>query len=159
MTRSLRSLLAAVLVLAATACGVTEPRPVPDVTGKRLDVAEDTLDTVGLGYRTDGGGAFGVVIRSRWVVCEQAPLPPVRATTVLLVVARACSIPRVVGETLSDARDELEEAGAEIRVHSLDGDGVIVDAFWTVCRQSPTHPAPEQTVDLYVSHNCWWVDP
>jgi hypothetical protein len=35
---------------------------------------------------------------------------------------------------------------------------VVIEAFWTVCRQSPAAGAPAQPVDVYVSHDCWWVD-
>lgn len=81
--------LAAALVLVGTACGSTRASAVPDVTGKRLDVAEDTLDAAGLRYRTVGGGAFGVIVRSRWIVCEQSPPPATVAASVTLTVARS----------------------------------------------------------------------
>jgi hypothetical protein len=144
--------LAAALLLGATACGSTRPRPVPNVTGDRLDVAEDTLDALGLRYRTTGGGAFGIVLRSHWYVCRQLPAPRHVASSVLLTVARSCTVPRVVGENLDDAEDELADAGASVRVHSLDDSPVIVDSFWTVCRQSNG----AESVQLYVSHDCWW---
>jgi hypothetical protein len=158
MRRSLSVLFGAAITVSATACGSVTPRPVPAVTGERLDIAEDTLDAVGLRYHTVGGGAFGIVVRSDWLVCGQSPPPRARATTVVLTVARACLVPSVVGETLDGARDELEDEELEVRVHSLDGDPVVIEAFWTVCRQSPAAGVPAQPVDLYVSHDCWWVD-
>jgi hypothetical protein len=144
--------LAAALLVGATACGSTRPRPVPNVTGERLDVAEDTLDALGLRYRTAGGGTFGIVVRSNWLVCRQLPAPRHVASTVLLTVARSCTVPRVVGENLDDARDELESAGVAVRVHSLDDSPVVVESFWTVCRQRDGG----ESVELYVSHDCWW---
>ena len=156
MARLATALVAVALVLAAVACGSTTPRKVPDVTGKRLDVAEDTLDVLGLRYRTAGGGVFGIVVRSRWVVCGQAPRPRTPATTVVLTVARSCTVPFVVGETLDDAREQLEDAGLDVHVHSLDGGPVIADSLWAVCRQSPAAGAPAPAVDLHVSHDCRW---
>jgi beta-lactam-binding protein with PASTA domain len=153
MLRYSAAALAAVLLLVGTACGSTRPRPVPDVTGKRLDVAEDTLDALGLRYRTAGGGAFGIIVRSHWYVCEQTPSPKAVATTVALTVARSCAVPDVVGESLEDAEDELRDAGIAVNAHSLDGDPIIVESFWTVCEQSPEGGAPTGPVELYVSHD------
>src|SRR5436309_8687318 len=94
-------------MLLATACGSTRPEVVPDVRGERLDVAEDTLDSSGLRYATAGGGALGIIVRSHWYVCRQDPAPRNKATKVLLTVARSCSVPDVVGESLEDAEEEL----------------------------------------------------
>jgi beta-lactam-binding protein with PASTA domain len=145
------------LVLLGTGCGATHPKAIPDVTGQRLDVAEDTLDALGVRYQTAGGGAFGIVVRSHWVVCEQSPPAHRIAGSVLLVVARSCIVPDVVGESLDDAEDELAEAGFDARDHSLDDEPILVESLWTVCRQSPAAGAPVQPVDLYVSHDCWWA--
>jgi beta-lactam-binding protein with PASTA domain len=148
------TVICAALLLVATACGSTQPAAVPDVTGKRLDVAEDTLDASGLRYRTAGGGAFGIIVRSHWYVCEQIPTPNVRATNVTLTVARSCSVPDVVGESLEEAEDELRDAGIDVRAHSLDGEPIIVESLWTVCDQEPAPGAPAQSVELYVAHDC-----
>ena len=93
MIRFTAALVGAVLLLAGTACGPTRARAVPDVTGQRLDIAEDTLDELDLRYHTAGGGAFGIVVRSHWVVCEQDPPPGTVARSVLLTVARSCAWP------------------------------------------------------------------
>src|SRR5437762_8470678 len=118
--------LFAVLAIAAaavclTGCGNTQRRAVPNVTGQRLNVAEDRLDTRGFQYRTTGGGAFGIVIRSDWMVCRQSPAAGRKASSVLLSVARSCSIPDVRGESLDDAEDTLREAGIHYSERSLDG--------------------------------------
>ena len=151
--------LLAVLAIAAAAClagcGNAQPRSVPDVTGQRLNVAEDRLDAFGLHYRTSGGGAFGIVIRSNWTVCRQRPAPRRRATSVLLSVAQSCSIPDVRWESLDDAEDALREAGIPYSEYSLDGDPILVDSLWTVCRQSPLGGTPGQPVRLFVSHDCY----
>jgi hypothetical protein len=151
--RSAVPALCAALLLGATACGSTRPARVPDVTGKRLDVAEDTLDASGLRYRTAGGGAFGIIVRSHWYVCEQIPAPHRMAKKVTLTVARSCSVPDVVGESLEDAEDELRDAGIEVSEHSLDGDPIVVDSLWTVCDQEPDAGAPAQPVELYVAQD------
>ena len=123
------------------------------MTGDRLDVAQDTLDAFGLRYRTAGGGAFGIVVRSHWIVCEQYPAPKKLARSVLLTVARSCEIPYVVGESLEDAREELR--GFNVEVRSLDGAPVVLESLWTVCEQEPEYGPPVQPVVLHVGHDCW----
>jgi len=145
------------VVLVGAACGSVRATKVPDVTGQRLDDAEDVLDAAGLRYRTVGGGIFGIVVRSHWVVCRQVPPPAHVANRVTLVVARSCGAPDVVGMRLDEAEDVLERAGIKIEAHSLDGGPVIVRHFWQVCGQLPQTAGPGGTVDLYVSHDCWDV--
>jgi hypothetical protein len=84
-------LAAAVLLLfGAAGCGEAHVAPVPDVTGQHLAVAEDTLDDYGLRLEAIGGGVVGIVVRSHWLVCRQAPPAGTRATIVTLVVDRSC---------------------------------------------------------------------
>jgi hypothetical protein len=156
MPRTVVVTLAIALSLGSAACGSTRAAEVPDVTGQRLDVAEDALDAAGLRYGTVGGGIFGIVVRSNWVVCRQLPAPRRVATSVTLYVARACDTPAVVGMRLDEAEDVLERAGLQIDAHSLDGGPVVVRYFWVVCYQSPQAVAPGGTVDVYVSHDCWY---
>lgn len=77
------------LALLAGGCG-GEANRVPDVEGKRLDVAQELLDDAGLGYEVIGGGALGVVMRRNWQVCEQRPRAGRRAKSVELHVGRSC---------------------------------------------------------------------
>jgi len=64
---------------------------VPDVTGRRLDVAELHLRAKHIRYREVGGGTFGIVVRSNWTVCQQEPRPGTAANgRVSLIVDRAC---------------------------------------------------------------------
>ena len=86
--KALAALAAAALL--AAGCGHVSPRRVPDVTGERLDLAEDRLDDLGLRYETIGGGVFGIVVRSHWVVCDQEPAPGRVDTRVELYVERDC---------------------------------------------------------------------
>lgn len=63
----------------------------PNVVGQRLDVAEMHLDDAYIRYREVGGGAFGIVVRSNWVVCEQEPAAgATNPGRVALIVDRAC---------------------------------------------------------------------
>ena len=154
-------LVAAALLLGATACGSTRPASVPDVTGERLDVAEDTLDAAGLHHHAVGGGAFGIVLPPRWTVCSQILRPGAQATEVTLVVERSCPpaqplvVPDVTWEELDDARDELERAGFDVSMESLEDDPILVESFLIVCDQSPEPGRRGRTVELYVAHDCW----
>lgn len=77
------------LAFLAGGCG-GEANRVPDVEGKRLDLAQESLDDAGLGYEVIGGGALGVVVRKNWQVCEQRPKAGRRAKSVELLVGRSC---------------------------------------------------------------------
>lgn len=151
-----RPLPIALVLLLAAGCGAAPRKAVPEVTGERLNVAEDTLDANGLRYRTAGGGIFGIVVRANWVVCEQSPPPHRIASTVLLTVARSCDVPYVVGQSLDDAEDELHDRGIDVEEIGLDGEPIVLESMWTVCRQSPPAGAPVQPTELYVSHDCSW---
>lgn len=48
---------------------------VPSVVGERLDVAEADLGSAGLTYKELGGGAFGIIVKSNWKVCQSRPSP------------------------------------------------------------------------------------
>ena len=137
------------------------PATVPEVTGERLDVAENTLDAAGLHYHAVGGGAFGIILPSRWTVCREIPGPGALATEVTLVVEHSCPparppvVPDVTGEQLDDAREELEHAGLEVSAESMEDDPIIVESFWTVCDQRPEPGHRRREVGLYVAHDCW----
>lgn len=150
-----------VLPLGATACGSTRAAAVPDVKGERLDAAESNLDASGLRYHVVGGGAFGIVVRSHWLVCRQSPRPPATAVSVTLYVERACPaarpplVPDVLYEELDDAKAELEAAGVQVSEQSDDYSPILVESRWTVCYQWPEGGHRSRTVVLEVSHDCW----
>lgn len=100
-----------ILVLAAVLAGGCggEANRVPDVEGKRLDVAQEMLDDAGLEYEVLGGGVFGVLVRSNWEVCDQRPSPGRKARTVDLVVARSCANPTDDGLDLDDDDDDDDD--------------------------------------------------
>jgi hypothetical protein len=67
-------------MLAAAGCGgsgeeATEAPKMPDVVGRKLDVALAEIKNAGIGDEPDilGGGTFGIVDESNWTVCEQSP--------------------------------------------------------------------------------------
>ena len=146
------------LVLLTSCGGTTRPRAIPDVRGERLDVAERHLDDAGLDWEELGGGAFGVVVRSNWHVCDQEPEPGSRARKVRLIVDRECAapgtVPDVVGESLEDASDALETHGIAWDAESPEGEEPLVLHLWEVCEQDPPGGAPTDHVTLYVGRDC-----
>ena len=44
-----------------------------NLVGKNLVAVENELDGDGIGYRTVGGGAFGIVLKGDWGVCGTTP--------------------------------------------------------------------------------------
>jgi beta-lactam-binding protein with PASTA domain len=159
MSRYTTIATSAALVLACSACGGGRARPVPNVTGLRLDVAENTLDAKDFRYRTIGGGAFGIVARSHWVVCRQNPTPRTVSTNLTLYVARSCparstrAVPDVVGAELDYAEITVHQAGLQVRTESVDGDPIILKSHWLVCDQSPEAGKRAKAVELYVAHD------
>jgi hypothetical protein len=99
------SLLLICLVTSAWACSGGEAT-VPDVVGERLDLAQSHIEDAGLEYEEVGGGTFGVIDASGWMVCSQEPSSG--GTTdeaVKLIVDRSCG-----GSEASD--DETESSGS-----------------------------------------------
>lgn len=116
-------LLASALgAIALAGCGGGPNGPVPDVVGKRLDVAKRTIDAAGYGTEELGGGMFGVVEEANWVVCDTEPTAG--ATTdsdVKLIVDRSCAGERDTAAVAEDVVDEPRvEAPAARRVRVPD---------------------------------------
>jgi len=69
--------LALALAAGLSGCGGSGKDAVmPNVVGKKLDVALSDVDRAGVNkddVEVVGGGVFGVVDKSNWVVCEQSP--------------------------------------------------------------------------------------
>jgi len=74
--------VAAVIEIPRLVDGSTEAAPavtapsgitVPSLVGQPLDVAEQHLDDLGLQASEEGGGIFGVLVPSDWIVCETSP--------------------------------------------------------------------------------------
>lgn len=105
---------AALFSTLAAGCGGASG-PVPDVVGDRLDVAKSEMD--GAGYDTEeiGGGTFGIVVESNWVVCETDPAAGATGGgKVQLIVDRSCESakaePASSTEDADLAADEQPEA-------------------------------------------------
>ena len=67
----------------------------PDVVGRRLDEAEDTLDRREIAYVTDGDDIFGISVPAIMEVCETVPGAgePIRGTVrVRAALSRTCAI-------------------------------------------------------------------
>jgi len=74
----MRALCLAVAVatfVGLSGCGSDKNAVMPDVTGKKLDVAANAIKDAGFEdeVKVSGGGAFGVVQESNWEVCDQSP--------------------------------------------------------------------------------------
>jgi beta-lactam-binding protein with PASTA domain len=106
------------LCLSIVGCGGADG-PVPDVTGKRLDVAKSELKDAGFDTEEIGGGTFGIVAESNWTVCETEPGPGESGGgKVKLIVDRECSDSAGSASETSEAaangtpEDESEEPAA-----------------------------------------------
>ena len=150
-----------VTALVLGGCGDNEPKTVPDVRYERLDVAEERLDRLGLGYEEVGGGAVGIVVRSKWRVCRQEPQPGKTATEVRLIVDRSCPpppvrqvvLPDLVGDPLEQAEDALEHRDVAYDLASWTGRR-LVRAGARVCDQEPDAGSRASHVTLYVAASC-----
>jgi hypothetical protein len=80
------------LLLVLTACGSGEPAVMPDVVGSQLDVAKSDIERAGFSEDVEvvGGGLFGVLDDTNWVVCEQQPAVGRAVSKPRLVVDREC---------------------------------------------------------------------
>jgi beta-lactam-binding protein with PASTA domain len=121
-----------VLVLGLAACGTDEDAVMPDVAGKRLDVALSDIKHAGYEDAPEviSDAMFGVLDESNWVVCEQEPAPgEALEETPRLTVDRSCpddepdsaqkqseepsmvTVPEIQGDRMSTVYDQLESAG------------------------------------------------
>lgn len=68
-------LLTISIVLPFSGCADGEPVTMPDVVGKRLDIATSDVERAGFDDEVEvlGGGSFGVIDESNWTVCSQEP--------------------------------------------------------------------------------------
>jgi len=85
------------LALGLVGCGSGEDTVMPDVVGKKLDVALSDAGRMGLSkddVEVVGGGLFGVVDESNWEVCEQLPEAGAAVSDKLrFTVDRSCGDP------------------------------------------------------------------
>ncbi len=74
-------------------CGSDKTAVMPDVAGKKLDVAKSAIKDAGFEneVKVSGGGAFGVVTESNWEVCTQSPASGAAVSAApQLTVDRSC---------------------------------------------------------------------
>jgi hypothetical protein len=73
--RASRLVVASMLVVGLVGCSGDKDRAMPDVAGKKLDAALSDIKQAGFkdDVDVDGGGAFGIIDKSNWEVCEQTP--------------------------------------------------------------------------------------
>lgn len=109
--RSLSVVLAST-ILSAAGCGSDGGSVMPDVTGKKLDVAKSMISDAGINadVEVDGGGAFGVVNDSSWSVCTQAPAQGAAVDGApQLTVDRSCAVEKQESGSSSPS-ETVEEA-------------------------------------------------
>lgn len=84
--------------LATDGASTSEDNPqftMPDVTGEKLDVAYEKIESAGFDDKDavtiEGGGALGVIVESNWTVCSQVPEAGAEGTEApTLAVERSC---------------------------------------------------------------------
>ncbi len=89
---ALACVTAAVGGLAAPVVTLGAAKTVPNVTNLSLPKAERKLAADGIGYKTKGGGLFGIVLKGDWGVCAQIPSAgsPVKGKVELVVGHYTC---------------------------------------------------------------------
>lgn len=66
--------IASLLLGAWASTALAHTRTVPKgLTNRPLNVVENRLDALGIGFKTVGGGIFGIIVKSDWGVCAVEP--------------------------------------------------------------------------------------
>lgn len=75
--RAARFVLGSLIVVGLAGCGSGQDPAMPDLAGKKLDVALSDIERAGFDDEVDvvGGGTLGILDKSNWEVCEQTPGP------------------------------------------------------------------------------------
>lgn len=158
----------AVLVLGLAACGGSdEPAAVmPEVTGLQLDVALSDIERAGFSDDVEvlGGGVFGVVDESNWVVCEQEPSAGQTLTAApRLTVDRSCGTEETE-PTESPSEEPTEDAeaysyeGPAYEIVTIDADFGItgLDQYWVYVSEldvtTDAHRAQVQAIITDIAH-------
>jgi hypothetical protein len=115
--RRFGSTIAVAILLGVGGCGSETKSAMPDVTGKKLNVAESVIEDAGFddAIKVDGGGMLGIVDKSNWEVCSQQPKAGSSISGApQLVVERSCDGGRVneatPSTTLEPAADEPSDS-------------------------------------------------
>ena len=99
------------VALSPAACS-SDPATMPDVVGKRLDIAISDVERAGFDDDVEvlGGGTFGIVDESNWLVCSQEPEDGTTISTA----------PRITVDRSCDGGDTLEPEPNEEAPHADD---------------------------------------
>jgi hypothetical protein len=130
--RALSLAVAMVTLAGFSGCGSDTTAVMPDVTGKRLDVAKSTIRDAGFEdeVKVDGGGVFGVLNESNWEVCDQTPAAGAAVSGApRLTIDRSCHDDAAPGETSkpsTTASEPSEPDGATSG--GPDGDQVLTNS-------------------------------
>jgi beta-lactam-binding protein with PASTA domain len=87
------------------------------------------------------------------------------ALFLLLLVAGGCrdeenrtpvtgGVPDVVGLSLEDAKESLDDAGVYYEVRAPEGQRPLIDHLWEVCEQHPAPGVVAYDVELDVDREC-----
>lgn len=92
--RAVRFVVSIMIAGGLAGCGSEKDPAMPDITGKKLDVAQSDIERAGFEDEVEvlGGGVFGVLDESNWEVCEQTPAPGMPLTEPpRLTIERDCN--------------------------------------------------------------------
>jgi hypothetical protein len=115
----MRALSSAVVVMALvgfSGCRSGATAVMPDVTGKKLDVAKSSIRDAGFEdeVKVDGGGAVGVLNESNWEVCDQSPTAGAAVSGApRLAVDRSCHEDAAPVETSKPSTTASEPSAAD----------------------------------------------
>jgi hypothetical protein len=128
------------VVVSVTACGGSTSDLTPKVVGKRLDIAKSDLESVGVeedAIEVVGGGTFGAIDESNWIVCDQEPEAGVELSRE----------PRLLIDRNCGPEDSFEAAGSP-QPASPEGDTTQQSPPASIAPSpSPEGPPPEVNVD------------
>jgi len=109
---------------------VEEAVPMPDLLGERLDVALSDLEAIGISeddVELVGGGSFGILDESNWVVCEQRPESgDTTLENFRLIVDRSCpeaAAPDVDLGAVEPESSEFSDAAVDGQTGSSEAEG------------------------------------
>jgi hypothetical protein len=69
----LATCLVAIVLVTGVATASSGRRVPAGLTNRSLKVVEAKLDADGIGFKTVGGGIFGIILKGDWGVCETIP--------------------------------------------------------------------------------------
>jgi hypothetical protein len=102
----------------------------PDVVGKRLDVAISDVKRAGVDDKVEvlGGGMFGVVDESNWMVCSQEPGNGTEVSTApRLTVERSCGTAETPSEEPTQISEKSDPEADTYSYHGPQYEVVTVD--------------------------------